>query len=58
MLQASLAKSLIEAQGDIYRPFAITSIHGEADAGVSSGTYLGYLTEWQRDYETDLNTLM
>ncbi|OGZ05239.1 MAG: hypothetical protein A2845_02910 [Candidatus Lloydbacteria bacterium RIFCSPHIGHO2_01_FULL_49_22] len=59
MTQASVTKTYVESTlGELYRPIAVTSIHGESDyVGGAGANYKSYLEEWQLDYETDLNTL-
>jgi len=59
MTQASVTKTYIEnTLGGIYRPLAITSIHGESDYVAGTGAnYENDLTEWQSDYQNDLNAL-
>ena len=42
-----------------YRAIGVTVIHGESDsaAGATSDQYEGYLKEWQKDYQADIQTL-
>lgn len=59
MTQASVTKTYVEdTLGGVYRPLAVTSIHGESDfSGGLASNYESYLIEWQSDYENDLNAL-
>lgn len=58
MAQASISKSLVEATGGIYKPLAVTIVHGESDALSVTAGYEAFLVEWQRDYQLDINALM
>ncbi len=51
----------IQAQNEnkTHQVIGVTTIHGEADEwnNVTADQYKGYLTEWQRDYETDIKSV-
>jgi len=52
-------QSVKDAAYALHRPdrvSAVTVIHGESDhvAGTTASEYLGYLSEWQSDYENDI----
>ena len=55
--QALAAKTAVQARGGVYRPLAVTVIHGEGDSTSNASFYQGYLQEWQANYQQDLNTL-
>ncbi len=57
--QASTAKTLTEADGAYYQPYAVTIVHGESDAiaGTTAATYAADMAELQSDYESDWNAL-
>ena len=59
MAQVKAALAAAAAAGVPYRVTAVTTIHGETDHvnGVTASAYEGYLREWQRDYENDVNVL-
>ncbi|MES2623108.1 MAG: LamG-like jellyroll fold domain-containing protein [Patescibacteria group bacterium] len=56
--QAVTTKAFVESIGSTYHPVGVTIVHGEADyIDMNFSTYQGYLEEWQRDYENDINAL-
>lgn len=57
--QAAMAKTLTEAAGAYYLPYAVTIVHGETDTanGTTSAAYAGFMADMQADYESDWNAL-
>ncbi len=64
--QATNAKNYVQnILGGLYRPLAVTAIHGETDYldgttnnGQSWAAYANALQQWQSDYQIDLSTLV
>ena len=53
--QARRIRSAIIAQGNTYKPIAVTITHGESDYQKGkSAYYAGYLAQWQRDYQNQM----
>jgi hypothetical protein len=61
MLQVSTTKAEILRIDSTasYRPIGVTVVHGESDFFThNTANYMGYLVEWQRDYQRDVSGIM
>ena len=58
MDQVQKSQAAAAAMGHDYKVVAVTTVHGESDhAGGNGPHYVGYLKEWQSDYDTDVKAL-
>ncbi len=59
MYQFTTARNKVLSEGNTIAPIGVTITHGENDEFQNLGVqYQGYLVEWQRDYQNDVNAII